>query len=382
MSENPTFGYLASLVPTLKTRSILHVAPAGKLVEGKIAVTHRNPYPVKIRIGVSTGSLTSFTPESYILYDHIVGEGESYESDFIYYANNQSLVVWTDTENVNFIIHGQINVDPTPSGFVASTKILQANKKQILYTVPGQEEALVSIFAANQGASQARFRVSISSAGSGLNTTQAEYLEYNTDLSPRSSYQRTNIKVSGGQSVVISSDNTDVSFSAYAKFNYNVVSTDFSIGGDLSVGDSVTVVNDLDVGGQSSFTQSATFDADVTIEGNLTLSGLLRGYTSGGSLAYTISNATGGFSTIGSISAGGSIQTSNNLTVGTNKFSVSGSTGNISTTGTLTASGGIASNLNLLNNKVTNLAEPSAPSDAATRRYVDGKITALSIALG
>ena len=381
MSDNPRFGYLASLVPQLKSREVLHVAPVGEIVEGKIVVTHRSPYPIKIRIGVSSGSITEFSPNSYILYDYQLGEGQSYESDFIYYGSGQSLIVWSDTENTNFIIHGQSDVDPTPSGFVSSLKIAQANKKEVLYTVPDGEEALLNIFASNQGPSQARFRVAISSENQGTNANTSEYIEYNTDLQPRTSYQRTKIKVRGNQSVVVSSDNTDVSFSAYAKFNYSVVSTDFAIGGELTVGGDTTLNSNLLAKGDVEVEGVALFSDDVTLDSNLSVYGLLRGYNTSGSLTYTISNQTGSISTIGTSSTA-SVASSGNLTVGSNKFIVNASNGDVSLSGTLIPSGGIASNLNLLNNKVTNLAEPTAPSDATTRRYVDGKITALSIALG
>ena len=67
--SNPTFGYLASLVTPLKTRVALHTAEAGKVVEGKLVITHKDPYPVRVRIGVSTGGVLDFNPENYILYD-------------------------------------------------------------------------------------------------------------------------------------------------------------------------------------------------------------------------------------------------------------------------------------------------------------------------
>ncbi len=65
----PTFGYLASIIPTKKVRTILHTCAMGFLVEGKISVTHKNPYPTRVRIGVVSGALQNFTGSNYILYD-------------------------------------------------------------------------------------------------------------------------------------------------------------------------------------------------------------------------------------------------------------------------------------------------------------------------
>ena len=69
--SNPTFGYLASLVSPKKTRVALHTAPTGKVVEGKISITHKDPYPIRVRIGVSSGGLTDFNPENYLSLIHI-----------------------------------------------------------------------------------------------------------------------------------------------------------------------------------------------------------------------------------------------------------------------------------------------------------------------
>ena len=137
------------------------------------------------------------------------------------------------------------------------------------------------------------------------------------------------------------------------------------------------VGTNLTVGGTSVLTGKLTLSGGSDITGSTDVRGTLTGYNSSAVQKYGISNETGLISTQGSISAVGGISTSGTLEVGANKFSVDASTGNI--TGT---SGSFSSNLDLLNNKVTNLAEPTALTDAVTRRYVDSKITAFSIALG
>lgn len=388
--SDPTFGYLASLVPALKTREVLHTAPAGKVVEGKIVVTHRDPYPVRIRIGVSTGGVTEFNPENYILYDREIAEGQSYESDTIYYGNNQSLVVWTDSEFVNFVIHGQIQEDPTPTGFVAAAK-LPAKQSTAIYTVPDGEEALVSLFVSNQGPSQARFRLAISDENAGANITTDQYIEYNTDIFPRNSYQRRDIKVRGNQSIVAYSDNPDVAFAVYAKFNYSVVSTDFSVGGDLDVGGTSILRGALEVRGETTLKGAVTSQFPLTLgttdpaipAAGLSLNGNLTVKTPGQNptTIASINSTTGLINTTGSLVAN-SLTTSSDVVVGANKIVLEGDTGNLTVEGQLDPQGGFAGDLNLLNNRVTNLANPATATDAANRRYVDSKVVAFSIALG
>lgn len=385
--SNPTFGYLASLVPALKTREVLHTAPVGKVVEGKIVVTHRDPYPVRVRIGVSSGGITQFNPENYILYDYQIAEGQSYESDFIYYGNEQSLVVWADSPLTNFIIHGQVQDDPTDTGFVSAAK-LTPKTNTVLYTVPDGEEALLSLFVSNQGPSNGRFRIAISDENAGSSITTDQYIEYNTDIVPRTSYQRTDIKVRGNQSIVAYSDNPDLAFSVYAKFNYSVVSTDFTVAGDLDVGGNALLRSELEVRGTSLFKEPVVSEKTLSIgttaaSAPLVLTGPLSIKSSGeeGSTLASISDTTGNILTSGSL-VSASITTAGDLVVGNNKLVVDSDTGNLTVAGTLDLQGGFGSNLNLLNNKVTNLADPSAATDATNRRYVDSKVVAFSIALG
>ena len=378
--SNPTFGYLASLVTPLKTRVALHTAEAGKVVEGKLVITHKDPYPVRVRIGVSTGGVLDFNPENYILYDYEIGEGESYESDTIYYGNNQTLVVWSTCASTTFVLHGQIKADPTATGFVAAAMLNPVKTNTTIYSVPSNEEALLSLFVANQSSSNARFRIAIVDSSVAPAVTSDQYIEYNQDLLPRVSYQRRDIKVRGDQSIVAYSDNPDVSISVYAKFNYSVVDTDFTIGGSLDVGGSTILRDTLEV--QQATTLKETLDAEkaVTIGTDAVPANLtVKGDVAVGSAS--IAQSTGNISTPGILTAS-TIATSGNIVAGSNKVVLDGSAGDLTMQGQLTVVGGFAGDLNLLNNKVTNLADPAAATDAANRKYVDSKVVAFSIALG
>ncbi len=378
---NPTFGYLGSLIPTAKNKEVLHTADAGKLVEGKLTITHKNPFPTRIRVGVSSGSLTNFDPSAYIIYDYIIDAGESYESASIYYADEQNLVVYSDSPDTSFIIQGQMVDDPTASGFVNSLKTTNIKVPYVLYTVPSGEEATLNVFITNQSADPARIRMGVCSENE-TTLASSEYMEYHRDLNPRQTYQRTDIKVRGDQSVIVWSDNPGIGFAAYAKFNFTVITTDLSLAGSLDVGTSIDVGTDLVVAGTSALTGKLTASSGIDVTGTTDVRGTVVGHDSTDVQKYSISNETGLISTQGSISSVGGFSTSGTLEVGANKFAVDPSTGNI-TGGNITGtSGSFSSDLDLLNNKVTNLAEPIALTDAATRRYVDSKIAAFSIALG
>ena len=375
--SNATFGYLGSITPSANQKVVLHTADAGKLVEGKLTITHKNPFPTRVRVGVASGLLSSFDPSSFIIYDHIIAEGESYETAAIYYANEQNLVVESDKDNTSFVIQGQMVDDPTDkSGFVNSLKTTSLENDVVLYTVPSGEEATLNLFITNQSADPAKIRLGISTENQ-ITLAPSEYIEYNLDINPRQTYQRTDIKVRGDQSVIVWTDNSNVAFAAYAKFNFTIITTDLSLSGSLDIGTTINVGTDLTVNGTSVLTGKVTTGAGLDVTGNTDVRGSLTGYNSSDLLKYSLSNETGLLSTQGSISSVGGISTSGTLEVGANKFSVDPTTGNI--TGT---SGSFSSNLDLLNNKVTNLAEPTELTDAATRKYVDSKITAFSIALG
>ena len=174
----------------------------------------------------------------------------------------------------------------------------------------------------NQGPSNGRFRLAISDEGAGTAITQDEYIEYHTDIVPRSSYQRTNIKVRGGQSIVAWSDNPDVSFSVYAKFNYSVISTDFSVAGELITGGKVTAGGNiignanLSVSGTSTLSGNTTLGS-LAVPATLTTYGTVTSKNSSDQSTITILPETGNIVTSGALSSN-TLTTSGDITVGTN----------------------------------------------------------------
>ena len=152
------------------------------------------------------------------------------------------------------------------SGFVNSIKTTSLETDVVLYTVPTGEEATLNLFITNQSSDPANVRIGVSTENTNT-LAPSEYIEYNLDINPRQTYQRTDIKVRGDQSVIVWTDNANVAFAAYAKFNYTIITTDLSLSGSLDVGTSMDVGTNLTVGGTSVLTGKLTLSGGSDITG-------------------------------------------------------------------------------------------------------------------
>lgn len=126
---------------------------------------------------------------------------------------------------------------------------------------------------------------------------------------------------------------------------------------------------------------TAQITGNVTLSGNIISVGAV---TSSGNIQTTGSiSATAGISTVTDLSVGGDITAVDNI-VSTGNYT---STGNVSASGNITSSGTVSAATATVTNNVTvggNVSistTPSQPNHAATKRYVDNKSIALSIAL-
>lgn len=169
------------------------------------------------------------------------------------------------------------------------------------------------------------------------------------------------------------------------KFTVAATTGNTTVGGTLSVTGATTLSSTLGV------TSNATIGGTLGVTGATTLSSTL-GVTG----AVTLSSTLG---VTGNTTIDGTLGVANNFAVNTNKFSVIASSGNTTVAGTLDVSGattisnnasvtgtlgvtGVAtfgSVIDMTGHKVTNLAEPTADSDAATKYYVDAARSGLDV---
>ena len=372
MSSHPTFGYLANAIPTAtKDNTLLFTAGSNELTEARIIVSHKNPYPTKIRIAVasaSTPDVPSTLIDEYIYYHCFVDEGETFHSDSIYIANGQKVFVWSDRKDTNFVLEGITSPLPTAGSGVLATQNMQAltDTNHVLYSTGADDEATIILYAVNRGTQTARLRVGVVDQGQSI--SPGGYYDYNVRVQGGQSYIRKTLRLHENQSLIVRSDYGDLNFVALGTFNFEVAAqTSLSLPGNLSIG------------GTSNFSGVTTFTNNLLING-----GTISGYDANGDIKYTL-DPTNGTLDAASITLSNNLDVTGSLNVN-NVFTVDPATGNVTITGILTAGSidfdlSIDGDLDLLNNKVINVANPVLAQHASTKAYTDSTAVAYAIAL-
>lgn len=98
------------------------------------------------------------------------------------------------------------------SGRLAKVNISSINTDTQVYQVPTNHLASFTISVCNRGTSNAKIRIALTDSTSiGLD----EYVDFDTIVYPKDSYQRTGLVLSSGQYVYIRSDQANISVNVY-----------------------------------------------------------------------------------------------------------------------------------------------------------------------
>jgi hypothetical protein len=205
-----SFGSLATVVPTTTTlNTLLYTSPSSTMIDGKVYITNRNSFPTKVRVAISTGGLNDLQSSNYVIYDKELDKGETYQTDTIYFADGQSLIVKSNDLNISFNLIGSEVGVTTNSGLLSSLTPTQVYTPEVLYSAPtsGNPRINANLFACNRTTFPATIRV-----GVGTTIAASEYIQYNYELSPNSVYSNLNLKIGESDIVFVRSSDTNVNF--------------------------------------------------------------------------------------------------------------------------------------------------------------------------
>ncbi len=293
------FGSLATIKPTALNKSeVLYTAPAGQLVEGKVYIVNQSSTEIKIRIGLSTGGLSDFdSNKGYIVFNKVIPRGEYYETDPIYFADQQSVVVRANHTEVAFTLLASETENREEGGFLAQSVSQSRNSSTIMFTIPTDYRKFRgNLYVCNRGSFDTKVRV-------GLGSTPTDYLEYNYLVERDTTHVRTDLRAAAGDILYIKADQELVNFvlsgyyenfiafsgdvgigstlvttSAYVKESVSIGITDPGLGNTLkvigntelaglTVTDNLRVDSNVNVGGVSTFTGTVTFSGGTVNTG-------------------------------------------------------------------------------------------------------------------
>ena len=413
------FGFLSSIIPEIDKNVTLYTSPTGVLTQGKVSISSKVPNPVRIRLAVRpTGS--GYSDLKYLEYERYISYGETFETGELNIGSGQELVVRSDHDKVNFVFNGATLNEAGAnlgngifSGYLTSILSTDSTTK-FLYKIPANTTTEATIVVCNMNSFPAKARIGVLQEDvivSGF--TSADYIEYDVVIPAHQTYTRSGVKLGFTESLVCSSSkesklqflvhgrlkstfasegttNTfpSIGIGTQPRIGLDVIGSQLISGGIQATGivtaqsfdgalDATQLIGQLPALDGSQLTGVSAQGTGIAVKDNGSAVGTATtiDFQQGISAEFSAGIAT--------VRLSNSFDVSNVLTVNSNKFTVEGATGNTTIAGQLNANSNvqIGGEINVLNNNIVNVGEPTSADHAVPRSYVDSKTTAMSIAL-
>tara|TARA_B100001094_G_scaffold333262_1_gene409974 strand:+ start:1058 stop:2956 length:1899 start_codon:yes stop_codon:yes gene_type:complete len=196
-----SFGKLANVKPeTAKLNQLLYTAPADTLTQGKVYVTNQTPSTIFVRVGLATaGGLDSFKANGYVTFDQEIKVGEYFESDPLYFADGDSVIIRSTDTSSAFTFIGEESPNIGGAGFLAQGFSTADNGSDLLFEFPTGKSFRGNLFVCNKSSGDSKVRV-------GLGTTATDYLEYNYEVERNSTHVRSDISAKPGDQMYVRAD--------------------------------------------------------------------------------------------------------------------------------------------------------------------------------
>jgi hypothetical protein len=185
----------------------------------------------------------------------------------------------------------------------------------------------------------------------------------------------------GAVTATLSGTKLDVKSAVQVEVNNTTDSSSITTGA-LVVDGGVGIAKKLFVGTDAAVAGNTTLTGTLGVTGATTLTGALaaNGGITVDTNAFTVADTTGNTAIAGTLTVTGATNLNGGLAMDTDKFTVADGTGNTAIAGTLNVTGtttlgnltiGSTKTISMGSNIVTNVASPSASTDAANKQYVD-----------
>jgi hypothetical protein len=206
-----SLGKLSSLVSIRgKTNELLYQAPENTLTKGEVYINNKDSFPVRVRVGLSTGEVGQFNSSGYVIYNLQLNPGQSYKSNTLYFKDGQSVVVYGTSPNISFNLIGvTTNSYSAISGITTSHDVIQENTFVPIYEF-SEDSSSTNISVCNRGTHQSKVNISI---GDSI----GDYIVYNHELTPNLQLDILDLKIGVNQKIFVKSNSAPTNFVVYSE---------------------------------------------------------------------------------------------------------------------------------------------------------------------
>lgn len=99
-------GRIAAVDMKAGINTLLYKMPTGQIQVFNVGISNRNDSDVKIRLAFVDGGISDLADSDYIEYDTMIRANGVLERSGIALAGEQSLIGYSDSANVSFVIFG------------------------------------------------------------------------------------------------------------------------------------------------------------------------------------------------------------------------------------------------------------------------------------
>ena len=211
-------SFKTSTTVGLNTSTALYTS-TGALSKVTVHVTNQGTDDAIFSIGISSG--TAYRDSDFIVFGQTIKKGTYAAITNIGVCQGETIFARANETDVSFIAHSVLDYDPSIGALFGRQESVRTsfsagpatvNTPVVLYTAP--RAAQVSVAINNTSSDDATYSIGISS-GALIDFTSSDYIVFGQSLPRRTTQIIDSIGIGTGQSLIVKSNESDVTFVAY-----------------------------------------------------------------------------------------------------------------------------------------------------------------------